>query len=62
MGEQNSTMRIKMLPCKVCFLQKKKREEIEDDCDLFSVVILQPNVIKIVTNHLFDEYLITASS
>ena len=38
MEEQNSTMRIKMLPCKVCFLQKKKREEIEDDCDLFSVV------------------------
>ena len=38
MEEQNSTMRIKMLPCKVCFLQKKKREEIEDDYDLFSVV------------------------
>lgn len=56
--EQNSTVRIKMLPCEVCFLQKRK--EIEDDCELFSVV--SSAIIKIVTTYLFDEYLITASS
>ena len=49
-----------MLPCEVCFLQKRKEIYIEDDCELFSVV--SSAIIKIVTNYLFDEYLITASS